>query len=57
LLLRHGYCVLKNIKSICGLVIFKGKKWNRRSYFISKVGHRNLCKEGNFSVAEKWTNL
>jgi hypothetical protein len=26
LLLRHGYCVLKNIKSICGLVIFKGKK-------------------------------
>jgi hypothetical protein len=57
LLLRHGYCGLKNIKSIRGLVMFKGNKWNHRSCLISKLGYRNLCKERNFSVAEEWTKL
>jgi len=48
LLIRHGYYVLKKIKSIMGLVMFKGNKWNRRVCLISKVGHRNLYKERNF---------
>ena len=56
-LLRHGYCVLKNIKSIIGLVMSKGNKWNFKSCFISKLWHRNLGKERNFSVAEEWTKL
>jgi hypothetical protein len=57
LLLRHAYCVLKNIKSIRALLMFKGNEWDRRSYFISKVWHRNLCKERNFFVVEEWTKL
>jgi hypothetical protein len=32
LLLRHGYCLLKNIKSLRGVVMLKDKKWNSRSF-------------------------
>jgi len=32
LLLRHGYCLVKNIKSIRELVMFKDKKWCSRSF-------------------------
>ena len=53
LLLRHGYCLLKNIKSKRELVMFEDNKRNRRSCLISKVRHRNLCNEQNFSVTEE----
>jgi hypothetical protein len=45
LLLRHGYFVLKNIKSIRELLKFQGNKWNRSSCLISKEGHNSLWKD------------
>jgi hypothetical protein len=36
LLLLHGYCLVKNIKSIRELVMVRNKKWNSRSFTYRK---------------------
>jgi len=34
LLLRHGYCLVWNVKSVRELVMFRNEKWNSRSFIL-----------------------
>jgi hypothetical protein len=34
LMLRHGYCLVKNIKSMRNLLMVRNKKWNSRSFIL-----------------------
>jgi hypothetical protein len=43
LLLRHGYCVVKNIKSIRELVIFKNKEMEQ---LVIHITSETLCAKG-----------